>query len=64
MGILGEEFNCSSCSQNTCEEKEKKLQKELVKGPKDVELTQSKLQQATDALQLADAEGNTISLSV
>lgn len=29
-----------------------------MKGPKDVELTQEKLRQATDALQLADAEGN------
>lgn len=41
-----------------CEEKEKKLQKELVKGPKDVAATQDKLKQATDSLQLADAEVN------
>lgn len=42
-----------------CEDKEKKLQKELLKGPKDVSLTQEKLRHATDTLQLADAEGNT-----
>lgn len=44
--------------QASCEEKEKKLKKELVKGPKDVALTQEKLRQATDSVQLADAEGN------
>ena len=43
--------------QSNCEEKEKKLKKELLKGPKDVALTQEKLRQATDSVQLADAEG-------
>lgn len=40
----------------SCEDKEKKLQKELVKGPKDVAATQEKLRQAKDSVQLADAE--------
>lgn len=43
--------------QAACEDKEKKLQKELVKGPKDVAATQDKLKQVTDSLQLATAEG-------
>ena len=43
--------------QASCEDKEKKLQKELVKGPKDVAATQEKLRQAKDSVQLADAEG-------
>lgn len=40
----------------TCEEKERKLQKEMVKGPKEVGLTQDKLQQAVDAKNLAEIE--------
>lgn len=39
-----------------CEEKEKKLQKEMVKGPKEVGLTQDRLQQAVDAKNLAETE--------
>lgn len=40
----------------TCEDKEKKLQKEMVKGPKEVGLTQDRLQQAVDAKNLAETE--------
>lgn len=43
--------------QNSCEEKEKKLRKELVKGPKDVGLVQEKLKLASDSVHLAEAEG-------
>lgn len=43
--------------QAACEDKEKKLQKDLVKGTKDIAVTQDKLKHATDSLQLADAEG-------
>lgn len=40
----------------TCEEKEKKLQKEMIKGPKEVGPTQDRLQQAVDAKNLAETE--------
>jgi len=50
--------------QAACEEKEKKLQKELVKGPKDVALTQDKLKLATDSLHLAEAEGQRVGFKV
>ncbi len=49
MGLLG--------LQAGCEEKEKKLNKDLVKGPKDVNFTREKLKQATDSVELAKAEG-------
>ena len=44
--------------QAACEEKERKLTKELVKGPKEPAVVQDKLRQATDAKELADAEGS------
>ena len=49
--------------QSTCEEKEKKLTKEMTKGPKDVAFTQEKLREATDSVQLALAEGCTVAVS-
>ena len=39
------------------EERERKLQREMVKGPKVVGVTQEKLQQAVDAKNLAETEG-------
>ena len=42
--------------QSLCEDKERKFQKELVKA-KEPAITQEKLRQATDAKNLADAEG-------
>ena len=41
---------------HVCEDKERKLQKEMVKGPKEVGLTQDKLHQAVDAKSLAETE--------
>ena len=41
----------------SCEEKERKLQKELVKGPKEIALIQERLQLAVDAKNLAETEG-------
>ena len=38
------------------EERERKLQREMVRGPKEVGLTQEKLQQAVDAKNLAEIE--------
>ncbi len=43
--------------QSNLEEKEKKLAKELVKGPKDLQVAQEKLRQTKDCKQLAQAEG-------
>lgn len=40
----------------SCEEKERKLQREMVKGPKEIGLTQDKLQLAMDARNLAETE--------
>ena len=45
-----------------CEDKERKLQKEMVKGPKEVGLTQDKLQQAVDTKSLAETECECTSL--
>ncbi|XP_065901535.1 uncharacterized protein [Dysidea avara] len=41
---------------SNCEDKEKKLQKELLKGPKDIEMTKQKLEQSTSAKELAKVE--------
>ena len=40
----------------TCEERERKLQKEMVKGPKEANMTHDKFQQAVDAKHLAESE--------
>ena len=44
-----------------CEERERKLQREVVKGSKGVGLTQDKLQQAVDAKNLAETECESVS---
>ncbi len=44
-------------AQSNLEEKEKKLAKDLVKGPKDLQVAQEKLRQTRDSKQLAEAEG-------
>ena len=41
-------------------EKEAKLQKEMVKGSKEPEMTHDKLRQAQDTTRLAEAEGVSI----
>ena len=43
--------------QASCEDKERKLQKEMLKGPKEPAVTQEKLRQTTQAKELADIEG-------
>lgn len=39
-----------------CEEKERKLQREIVKGPKEINATHDKFQQAVDAKHLAETQ--------
>ena len=48
--------------QASCEEKERKLQKEMLKGPKEPAVTQEKLRQMTQAKELADIEGKLCAL--
>ena len=43
--------------QGVCEDKERKYEKELLKGAKDPQLTKDKLQLARDNKELAIAEG-------
>ena len=48
---------CIGYLQASCEDKERKLQKEMLKGPKEPAVTQEKLRQTTQAKELADIEG-------
>lgn len=53
---MDKRLDASKKQLQACDEKERKQQRELVKGPREVGPAQDKLQQAIDARNLAEAE--------